>query len=245
MAITIKKSKFSSGINLDRFKSELATANLTGSIESIDDKVTDLFINGDDALNNTADMKTINDVVAAHDGTPDVDSALDNMSATTDPTTSDDINAGYSVGSRWVNTITGKGFLSTGNNSGAADWEETTPTLNKEYSYATNANAYINKNNLITSYENICMFPGEAKFKPISKITIISRGNLSGVIDVRIRDITNNLTIAEKTGMTHTVFTLMDLGIISNLPIADVILALQAQSSVAEDLYLAALCIEY
>ncbi len=245
MELVIDKSKFPDGLNIDRFKEDLISANLKGQVISIKDNVTNLLITGDQDLSNMDDINKINTVVADHDGTPDPDSALNNLTATTDPTITDDINAGYSVGSRWINTVTNKGFLLLDPSSGDADWEETTATLSKEYSYATNSNAYINKNNVASSYENICMFPGEAKFKAISKITIISRGNLSGVIDVRIRDITNNLTIAEKTGMTHTVFTLIDLGIISNLPVADVILVLQAQSSVAEDLYLAALCIEY
>jgi len=68
LEIKISKARFSNGINLDRFKAELVTAKLTGIVEDIGDKVTHLFINGDDALNNTADRKKIDDVVEEHDG---------------------------------------------------------------------------------------------------------------------------------------------------------------------------------
>jgi len=124
--IKIDKGEFSNGINLDRFKEDLISANLNGVVESIDDKVTHLFINGDNDLHNTADINTINDVVAAHDGTPDPDSAIDNLVAITDPSINDDIDAGYSKGSTWINTATNKAFLCLNNSVGAAVWKETT-----------------------------------------------------------------------------------------------------------------------
>lgn len=133
MQLKIDKDKFSNGVNLDRFKADLVKANLTGVIESIDDKVTHLFINGDNALNNTVDIKTINDVVKAHDGTPDPDSARNNLSATTDPTTSDNLDAGYSKGSIWINTVLDKALMLV--DAVAGLWKETTLVGNADKGY--------------------------------------------------------------------------------------------------------------
>lgn len=241
--VSINKSEFSTGFNLDRFKVDLIAAKLSGQITSIDDNVTGIIIYGNDALNNTKDFKKIDDVVDAHVGTPDADSALDNLTATTDPTPSDNITVGYSAGSRWINTISNKGFLLL--DPAAGTWEETTPTIRRAYCFATNSNAYINKNNLTASYENICMFPGVISWKAISMIVIVSRGAASGSIDVRVQDVGSGLTIAEATGLTHTTFQMIDLGILSNLPVSDAILVVQAKSSATEDLHLAALCVDY
>jgi hypothetical protein len=45
---------------------------------------------------------------------------------TTDPTVDDDADAGYTVGSIWVNTATGDSFILTDGTDGAAVWEEIT-----------------------------------------------------------------------------------------------------------------------
>ena len=45
-----------------------------------------------------------------------------NLSATSDPSTSDDANAGYRIGSRWINTITGKVWEAVSVATLAADW---------------------------------------------------------------------------------------------------------------------------
>lgn len=125
----IDKGDFNSGINLDRFKDDLIKIKLSGVIDTIDDKVTHLFISGDNDLNTISNKDKIDTVVKAHDGTPDADISLDNLAATTDPTTSDDINAGYSVGSRWINTVTNKAYLCVDSSAGAADWPEITQEI--------------------------------------------------------------------------------------------------------------------
>jgi len=53
----ISKSDFTSGLDLARFKDDLVKANLNGVVETLDDKITHLFINGDTALNNIIDIK--------------------------------------------------------------------------------------------------------------------------------------------------------------------------------------------
>jgi len=49
-----------------------------------------------------------------------------NLTATTNPTSTDDINAGYSVGSRWININTNEEYVCTFNAASAANWEHTT-----------------------------------------------------------------------------------------------------------------------
>lgn len=51
---------------------------------------------------------------------------LDNYSATVDPTANEDVNDGYVVGSRWVNTTGDKEFVCVDSSAAAAVWKETT-----------------------------------------------------------------------------------------------------------------------
>ena len=127
MELVIDKSKFPDGLNLDRFKEDLISANLKGQVISIKDNVTNLLITGDQDLNNMDDINKINTVVADHDGTPDPDSALNNLTATTDPTITDDINAGYSKASVWINTATETIFILVDSSSGSAVWRKIMP----------------------------------------------------------------------------------------------------------------------
>ena len=41
-----------------------------------------------------------------------------------DPTVTDDTNAGYEVGDRWLNNTTDTWWVCFANTAGAADWEE-------------------------------------------------------------------------------------------------------------------------
>ena len=51
---------------------------------------------------------------------------LSDTQTTTDPTVTDDIDAGYSVGSTWINTTSGNAFILVDNTTGAAVWQSTT-----------------------------------------------------------------------------------------------------------------------
>ena len=68
LILTIPKSDFSNGVNLDSFKNELISKDLKGQIESIDDHVTALEFNGEQDLNNRSDIEKIKEVVNAHTG---------------------------------------------------------------------------------------------------------------------------------------------------------------------------------
>lgn len=73
-----------------------------------------------------ADSKAVTEVLS-----------LDNLSAITDPTINDDINDGYVVGSRWINTQTKNEFVNVDNTAGAAVWTVTRKDVfGTEYNYA-------------------------------------------------------------------------------------------------------------
>lgn len=55
--------------------------------------------------------------------------AKHNLAAVTDPAVTDDASAGYSVGSRWINTATDEEYVCTDPTGGAAAWEHTTDTF--------------------------------------------------------------------------------------------------------------------
>lgn len=58
-------------------------------------------------------------------GLPPGATILHNLAATADPTPGDDSGDGYSVGSQWFNTTTGRAFYATDVTSGAAVWKST------------------------------------------------------------------------------------------------------------------------
>jgi len=62
---------------------------------------------------------------------------LNNYVATTAPTTGDDSGDGYSVGSRWVDTVTTEVYVCISAALGAAVWEQTTLTIDDLGSAAT------------------------------------------------------------------------------------------------------------
>jgi len=62
---------------------------------------------------------------------------IDNLTATTDPGVNDGIDAGYGVGSRWVNTLTANEFSCVDSAVGAAVWIKTRKDVfGTEYNYA-------------------------------------------------------------------------------------------------------------
>lgn len=64
---------------------------------------------------------------------PNAGGALNNFSATADPTVNDDITLGYEVGSRWVNLTTDESFICTDATDGAAVWVLSTGETAEEF----------------------------------------------------------------------------------------------------------------
>lgn len=64
---------------------------------------------------------------------PNAGGALNNFSATTDPSVNDDVSLGYEVGSRWVNLTTDESFICTDATDGAAVWVLATGETAEEF----------------------------------------------------------------------------------------------------------------
>jgi hypothetical protein len=112
-----------------------------------------------------------------------------NVTATSNPTITDDTGAGYAVGSVWINTSTDRAFICLSNNSSAAVWHEfvaitgantIVPTATNTVDIGTNANRF---KNLLLS--------GTA--------TIATNATVGGTLGV-----TGNTTLSGTLGVTGT-----------------------------------------
>jgi len=61
-------------------------------------------------------------------GTGAITALKSKWNATVAPTTTDDTNAGYSVGSEWINTTGDTGYICVDTTAASAVWKEITPT---------------------------------------------------------------------------------------------------------------------
>jgi len=125
MSFQIKKSMFSNGVRIDKLKTELSAVDIKSQFTDIIDRPRTIEFITDFSVGMT-DFNLINSVVSSHDGTPDPDSALNNVTAITNPTVNDDVSVGYSVGSRWINQTADKEYVCVDSTDGAAVWKETT-----------------------------------------------------------------------------------------------------------------------
>lgn len=104
----------SSGPNLGTFDGSVITDNNTikGALQEIETS-----LEAHEALTNNPHSTT-----KAQIGLGNVLNTLHNFSATTDPTGTDDTNAGYSKGSIWINTVTNETFMCTDETASSAVW---------------------------------------------------------------------------------------------------------------------------
>lgn len=75
------------------------------------------------------------------------------------------------------------------------------------------------------------IFRGTAVLSTLSKIKAIVHATSTAVMDVKVYDLTNALTIAELLGVTETVPTIKDLGTLSNVPSGESIFEIQVRKS--------------
>jgi hypothetical protein len=167
----------------------------------------------------------------------------DNLEATANPTNNDDLNVGYSIGSRWINLANSTVWTCTDNANGSANW------LDISVGSSTPRNPFILPYTQETSSGQISPFltttqkagqgwrvvtgfpfSGTNTITPTS-IVIRSRwGGGTGEYSLRIIDIDNGgLVIASITGLTSIAFTNNDLGVLSNLPTTPTNLEFQTQ----------------
>lgn len=76
-----------------------------------------------------------------------LNAALDNMSATADPTVNDDVTFGYTVGSHWYNVSTDEVFVCLDDSDGAAVWRSTTAAGGMVTGVSKNSGAVVNAAN--------------------------------------------------------------------------------------------------
>jgi len=92
-----------------------------------------------------------------------------NLAASADPTVNTDRSAGYSVGSRWLNTTTGRGYICTNATAGAAVWN---PIGVQDVSAVTVAIALLDNTSrkIVASYDNMASaLPDASGATPIAK----------------------------------------------------------------------------
>lgn len=223
MAFPYFVKNFSNGVNVPRLKKEIALSTIMIGLIEIKDLAIRIDIKFEDKLTN-GENATLNTILENHDGAPDPDSAVNNITATTDPTVNDDINAGYSKLSRWVNTVSEIEFTCLNPSTGGAVWKETTQqdTGGKTVIYTpahTPAASYISTGSesyIVTKIK--ILYGGSTALGTITKIEAIVHRNSGISMDIKIHDVTNGNDIAEKTGITDTIETIHNLGSISNVP---------------------------
>ena len=98
--------------------------NTTGKTYKMIQSITEKMI--DDINNHIINTANPHNVLKAQVGLGYVENLKVNLTATAPPTTDDDASAGYTVGSRWIDTSTGKEYVCTFSNTSMAMWIETT-----------------------------------------------------------------------------------------------------------------------
>jgi len=76
----------------------------------------------------TSEGTTRDNIVSNHNPSvlSSISSLMSNLTATTDPTTSDDINQGYNIGSFWINISTPQAFICCDDTATSAVWKAIT-----------------------------------------------------------------------------------------------------------------------
>lgn len=100
------------------------------------------------ASNNLSDIANP-DIAKINIGLGNVRNILDKLNASTPPTKNDDANAGYSIGSKWIDTTHGRNYLCIVASAGAAVWQLNTANLSPG-GVNTGGN-YVNINNSLWS----------------------------------------------------------------------------------------------
>jgi len=99
--------------------------------------------------------------------------ALDNYEATSAPTTDDDVNLGYVVGSKWINLTTGRLFVCVDNTPTEALWiqpSDNSPSIQFSRNNIV-SNSYLNSSGGVYSNESPYILPFNAKLIAITAAT--------------------------------------------------------------------------
>ena len=118
-----------SGLSVTGTSSLGGNTSVTGNI-SVTGTVDGRSVSTDGATltSHIANTSNPHGVTKSQVGLGNVENLKVNLTATTDPTTSNDSSQGYAVGSRWVNTTTREEYVCGSASVGAAVWKNTTAT---------------------------------------------------------------------------------------------------------------------
>ncbi len=105
-------------------KPALATVASSGSYTDLSNKP----LAGTDFLAPSGNGSALTGLNSSQVGLVNVENLKVNLAAAADPLGTGDIAAGYTIGSRWVNTTTGKEFVKVDANETVGSWKETTAT---------------------------------------------------------------------------------------------------------------------
>lgn len=152
------------------------------------------------------------------------------VAATIDPTSSNDEQENWKVGSRWANTTTKRIFECTDASAGSATWTcSTMPSAGMEI-------LSLNGNTSDTFYTFVGAFPfaGTAVvgLQSLHVVASVDSPNTSFTFDVRVIDHTNsNAVVAEAVGLSGDNMQIHDLGALSNLPTTAAVFVLELRRS--------------
>lgn len=129
------------------------------------------FATDTDLDTHVADTANPHGVTKSQVGLGNVENLKVNLNASAAPTATDDSTAGYSVGSRWVDTTNDKEYVCLDATASAAVWTETTQDTSTQ---VTASSTFGDDNRLLRS-------DGTGRGAQASPITVDDSGNMSGV----------------------------------------------------------------
>jgi hypothetical protein len=138
-----------------------------------------------------------------YDGTNWANTA-NNLTATVNPTVNDDIDGGYKVGSRWLNTVSGDFFVCTDNSDGAAVWDQTnlpgvTPAGNTGELQYNNGGSFGAVNQSVVSGNDVTIFGNfyVTQSGSYNGLRLYNTGNNEGAISFRRTNVENGYIKAQ------------------------------------------------
>lgn len=224
-------------VNTSTLSTEIVASDIAEDLARIDTEGDDCDIWFDNALSG-GDETTLDGIVAAHAGEP-MHSA--NLTATTNPGSTDDINKGYAVGSMWVNTSSKFEFVCVDNTAGAAVWlllTKETPDIH--LSFGSDLKSYCQCGLTSWDAQRRFIFRGTDVIgvPTVFKACVAVSANTG---DIRLYDATNSNTIAVVYNFTNTAWGCVSDTPLSNLPSGEALFEVQLKVDNGDDLaYVAA-----
>jgi len=143
---------------------------------------------------------TINDKVYIWNGTFWVDIVAGGMPApkhnvaATDPTNNDDITAGYSIGSMWINTTTNTPFINVDNTATTSIWNQLPSAVSNNPTWTTINTASYN----VTSGDHLFVDTTTTPVTIVLPASPLANDTVS-IVDVSSNFAINNCTVARNT----------------------------------------------